>query len=48
MGLMKNITNRGAVALISLFFAGMAQAFTPYVVRDIRAEGSNVSTSAPC
>ncbi len=39
MGLMKNITNRGAVALISLFFAGMAQAFTPYVVRDIRAEG---------
>ena len=39
MGLMKNFLNSSAFALACLLFAGTAQAFTPYVVREIRAEG---------
>ncbi len=39
MGLMKNFLNSSAFALACLLFAGAAQAFTPFVVREIRAEG---------
>lgn len=39
MGLMNTFLNRSAFALACLLLSGLAQAFSPFVVREIRAEG---------